>query len=61
MITKIKTTANIKKHINLKNRIEWDYPYEDLSEAIRNNEYLILNEENSRIYEVTKIEFYKIT
>lgn len=55
------TVDSIKLYIDLKeDREQWDYPIEDMVDAINNNEYLVISKENNRIYEVTEKEFIEI-
>ena len=52
---------SIKNHIDIdENREEWDYSLEDLSEARNNNEYIVISQEDNRVYEVSQAEFEKI-
>ena len=51
---------DIAEFINTENREQWDYCVEDLSEAVANNEYLVYNKADNRIYEVTESEYENI-
>lgn len=51
---------DLSKDIDMNNREEFDYCKEDLDEAIRNNEYLVYNLKDERLYEVTEEEYKRI-
>ena len=38
-------------------REQWDYPMEDIDEAINNNEFIVISKADDRAYEVTEVEF----
>ena len=51
---------DLSEDIDINNREEFDYCKEDLDEAIRNNEYLVYNLKDERLYEVTEEEYKRI-
>ena len=56
--TEITITKPISTYIEITDdREEWDYPIEDMDEARANNDYLVIDTTEPRVYEVTEDEF----
>ena len=56
--TEITITKPISTYIEITDdREEWDYPIEDMDEARTNNDYLVIDTTEPRVYEVTVDEF----
>lgn len=59
-MTKIMVVKNIEKYISTSDANLWDYSFEDIDEAVMNNDYLIVDSKTKRIYEVTEDMFFEI-